>query len=67
MTRENETYSAIHSYGIEGKYNASIYVANSLNGKEDWVAHLITFKIIPLYLIYPYYANKNIFYLCGNS
>lgn len=39
IIRENETYSMKHSYSMEGKYNASIYVANSLNGHEDWIAH----------------------------
>ncbi|KKN06710.1 hypothetical protein LCGC14_1074530 [marine sediment metagenome] len=47
MIRENETYSMKHSYNMEGKYNASIYVANSLNGHEDWIAHLITVQNNP--------------------
>ena len=47
MIRENETYSLKHSYIMEGKYNASIYVANSLNGHEDWIAHLITVQNNP--------------------
>ncbi len=47
MTQENDTYTIIHRYAVEGKYNASIYVANTLTGDEDWDARFITVQNDP--------------------
>jgi len=47
MTQEDDTYSFLHTYAVEGKYNVSLYVANSLTRDEDWDASFITVQNNP--------------------
>ena len=47
MVQENDSYSLLHEYKAEGKYNVSIYAAYTGTGYEVWDARFITIENTP--------------------